>query len=253
MANLLARFAKRVLNDRLFLLTLAAGVAIISLSLLGLLYIQAIMIAWSILMFYLIIRIEKKKTDIEQSSGYPALAWYSLSEELNAIDRELRSSRNEERNKELIARRREIERRLREASWGMREDEFSSLYSSSKPMLRPSNIFDVKKMEKMIRKKLNWIDKECKDIMNNEPSSSRALMLERLSNEIRALYWMARGKEHAPPAVADLWVAWCIIESAKSSKPFQSKVIDYATDGYKEKAISLASTLKVEFESDSGR
>jgi hypothetical protein len=63
---LLDSFARRMVSDRLFLLTVAAGIAILALSLLGLLYIQAIMIAWSIMMFYLIIRIERKKLMLDR-------------------------------------------------------------------------------------------------------------------------------------------------------------------------------------------
>src|SRR5579875_344258 len=121
-----------MMNDRLFLLTVVAGMAILALSLLGLLYIQAIMIAWSILMFYLIIRIEKKKADVGLTTGILDLAWYSLNEELQNIDR-----------------------KLREARWGIREEELSSLYSSSKPALRPFSRLEEKKLEKMVRRRLN--------------------------------------------------------------------------------------------------
>jgi hypothetical protein len=247
---LLDSFARRMVSDRLFLFTVAAGIAILALSLLGLLYIQAIMIAWSIMMFYLIIRIERKKADVGQTLGISDFAWYSLNEELQAIDRELKNAKDENKAKKLIARRREIERKLREARWGIREDELSSLYSSSKPALIPYKKLDGKKLEKMVRSRLNGIDKECREIMQNEPAQSRGLMIARLSNELRALYWMVKGKENVSPAVADIWVAWCILESARSSKPVESKVITYATEEYREKAFSLASILNVDFESN---
>jgi hypothetical protein len=247
---LLDSFARRMMNDRLFLLTVVAGMAILALSLLGLLYIQAIMIAWSILMFYLIIRIEKKKADVGLTTGILDLAWYSLNEELQNIDRKLENEKDENKAKELIARKREIERKLREARWGIREEELSSLYSSSKPALRPFSRLEEKKLEKMVRRRLNGIDKECREIMQNEPAQSRGLMIGRLSNELRALYWMMRGKEKVSPAVADIWVAWCILEAARSSTPVEKKVLTYATEEYREKAVSLASTLKVDFQSN---
>src|SRR5579885_3279463 len=224
-----------MMNDRLFLLTVVAGMAILALSLLGLLYIQAIMIAWSILMFYLIIRIEKKKADVGLTTGILDLAWYSLNEELQNIDRKLENEKDENKAKELIARKREIERKLREARWGIREEELSSLYSSSKPALRPFSRLEEKKLEKMVRRRLNGIDKECREIMQNEPAQSRGLMI---------------GKEKVSPAVADIWVAWCILEAARSSTPVEKKVLTYATEEYREKAVSLASTLKVDFQSN---
>ncbi|MEM3637373.1 MAG: hypothetical protein QXE12_01595 [Conexivisphaerales archaeon] len=240
--------ARRIGQDRFFLLTLVVGAAILSLLLLGMLYIQAIMIGWSVLMFYLIVRIEKKKRDYENSIVSENTKWQGLVEELDKVDEELKTAEDPATIRELQAKKRELERRIRESRWNLKEEELSSIFSASRgnlPRLQRRYPSDMNKLEKMIRGRLGQIRRECREIMKEETDDSKGLLFEKINNELKAVYWLAKSKNYDLPVASDIWVTWCILQAAKESKPISSNLLNYATDSYRDKALELVTLLQV--------
>lgn len=230
-------------NRGLLVLALAtAAVAVISL--LGLLYIQAIMLVWAICMFYLIIRNERK---VEQLASYaeslPSSEWSAARKELDEIERRIENSKSADEAKILLARKTELERRLRNATWQMREDEMSRFHNimRGRGSLRTENRFANpadRKAEGMMRKRLKKIVRDCIDISVSERDDAMKFVLEGVMNELRTLYRSAKSKDMNELA-SDIWFVWVVLESARQGVNCNSSMLCYVSERFRKDAESL--------------
>ena len=230
--------------NRGLLVVVLATVAVAIISLLGLLYIQAIMLFWALGMFYLIIKNERR---VEQLASYtqslPSSEWSAARKELDEIERRIENSKSADEAKIFLARKMELERRLRNATWQMREDEMSRFHNimSGRDSLRTENRFANladRKFEQMVRKRLKKIVRDCIDISESERDDAIKFVLEGVMNELRTLYRSVKSRNMKELA-SDVWFVWVVLESARQGVNCNSSMLCYVSERFRKDAESL--------------
>jgi hypothetical protein len=217
----------------LIVTTAALGAAI--LFVLGLLYIQTILLIWSASISLVILQQESsgRLKEMDGQGTTSGTRWISIKKELDDVEGRMSSTLDKSELKLLSERKRMLQAELRRMEWTSREEVMNRIFMASHVRLNTINKGcpaspRMSKKESFARKRLMRIMKEVESVLLVEQERVRPVLLERISGELKGLFRELRASDDAS-LKSDLFVAWALVNAAGRNERPDLKLLRYAS------------------------
>lgn len=205
---------------------IGAGVlAMIFLYFIGYLYIQFLIVIWSVVFVLAFVVYDRDAHQQQGSRGGNATKKSQLSAALAEIDGKISETDREDVKKLLKRQRDQVEQDIRRLDWTMREQELANaeMISASvglKPLPREPSWRERRREENLQSSHLRARLKDAAEVVSEEKGDAAKEELKALANDLKAHYDVMKSKKPGPAILDDYRMSWGVLTAlSKGTSP----------------------------------